>query len=141
MNYWLAKTEPDCFNYSELENLGQDDWGGVRNFAALKHMRTMNPGDRVFIYHTGKEKAIIGVAEVVGEYYPDPKEDDPKWITIDMKPLYRFKIPVTLGEVKKHPEFFQWELVTQSRLSVMPVPKEIWQAIHKLGETDLHLSK
>lgn len=135
MKYWLAKTEPDCFNYSELEELGKDDWGGVRNFAALKHMRDMSPGDRVFIYHTGKEKSVVGVAEVISNYYPDPKEEDPKWITIDMKPLYRIKKPVTLAEVKKHPEFFQWELVTQSRLSVMPVPKEIWKAILQLGET------
>lgn len=135
MKYWLAKTEPDCFNYSDLEKLGKDDWGGVRNFAALKHMHEMSPGDQVFIYHTGKEKAVVGIAEIVSNYYPDPNADNPKWITIDMKPLGRIKKPITLAEVKKHPEFFQWELVTQSRLSVMPVPKEIWQALLKLGET------
>lgn len=135
MNYWLAKTEPDVFSYSDLESLGKDDWGGVKNFAALKHMRSMKPGDRVFIYHTGKERSVVGVAEVIGEYYPDPKEDDPRWITIDLKPLYPFNRPVTLKEVKSHPEFFNWELVTQSRLSVMPVPTEIWKAIHQLGVT------
>lgn len=135
MNYWLAKTEPDTFSYFDLEQLGADNWDGVRNFAALKHMRDMKIGDRVFIYHTGKERSVIGVAEITSEYYSDPKADDPKWITIDLKPLYRFSTPVSLGEVKKHPEFFQWELVTQSRLSVMPVPKDIWKAIHLLGET------
>ena len=135
MNYWLTKTEPDVFSYSDLESLGKDDWGGVKNFAALKHMRSMKPGDRVFIYHTGKEKSVVGVAEVISEYYSDPKEDDPKWITIDMKPLYAFHRSVSLKEIKSHLEFSHWELVTQSRLSVMPVSKEIWQAIHKMGET------
>ena len=135
MNFCLAKTEPDCYHYEQLEKLGKDDWGGVRNFSALKNMRALKPGDRVFIYHTGKNKAIFGVAEVISEYYQDRRETDPKWITIDVKPLYRFKKPVTLAQVKSYPDFIGWELVTQSRLSVMPVPKDIWKAIHKLGET------
>lgn len=131
MAYWLAKTEPDSFSYADLEKLGQDRWNGVKNFAALKHMRNMELGDLVFIYHTGKEKAIVGVAEVISTAYPDPNETDERFIVVDVKPRYSLDRPVTLKEIKSNALFQEWELVRQSRLSVMPVSEEHWQFIHQ----------
>lgn len=129
MAYWLAKTEPESFSYSDLERLGRDRWNGVKNFAALKHISNMTPGDQIFIYHTGKEKAIVGVAEIVSSPYPDPDETDERLIVADVEPRYRLSRPVTLKEIKQHSAFQNWELVRQSRLSVMPVTPEHWQLI------------
>lgn len=130
MAYWLAKTEPESFSYADLEKLGQDRWNGVKNFVALKHMRNMELGDLIFIYHTGKEKAIIGVAEAVSTAYPDPNETDGRLVVVDVKPRYPLDRPVTLKEIKSNALFQDWELVRQSRLSVMPVSEEHWKAIH-----------
>lgn len=133
MSYWLAKTEPDTFSYADLERLGRDKWNGVRNFAALRNMKSMSPGDLVFIYHTGKEKAIVGVAEVVSESYPDPGETDSRFIVVDMAPRQQLSRPVTLQEIKANPLFRDWELVKQARLSVMPVTPQNWQQIIDLA--------
>lgn len=129
MAYWLAKTEPESFSYSDLERLGRDRWNGVKNFAALKHISNMTPGDQIFIYHTGKEKAIVGVAEIVSTAYPDPDETDERLIVADVEPRYRLSRPVTLKEIKQRSVFQNWELVRQSRLSVMPVTPEHWELI------------
>ncbi len=134
MAYWLAKTEPESFSYGDLEKLGQDRWNGVKNFAALKHMKQMELGDLVFIYHTGKEKAIIGVAEVISTFYPDPNETDERFIVVDVKPRYPLDRPVTLKEIKSNALFQEWELVRQSRLSVMPVSEEHWNYILELSK-------
>ena len=130
MAYWLAKTEPESFSYTDLEKLGRDCWDGVKNFAALKHMKNMKQGDLVFIYHTGKEKAIVGVAEVVSPPYPDPNETDKRFVVVDVEPRYPLERAVTLKEIKLNPAFQEWELVRQSRLSVMPVTEEHWQLVH-----------
>ena len=129
MAYWLAKTEPDTFSYADLEQLNRDRWNGVRNFAALKHMRQMQPGDQVFIYHTGKEKAIVGIAAVVSTAYPDPDAEDVRFIVVDFAPVRLLDRPVTLKEIKISHDFTTWELVTQSRLSVMPVSVENWHKV------------
>ena len=134
MAYWLAKTEPESFSYGDLEKLGQDRWNGVKNFAALKHMKQMELGDLVFIYHTGKEKAIVGVAEVISTFYPDPNETDERFIVVDVKPRYPLDRPVTLKEIKSNALFQEWELVRQSRLSVMPVSEEHWKYILELSK-------
>ncbi|MDF2499501.1 MAG: putative protein family [Anaerosporomusa subterranea] len=134
MAYWLAKTEPDTFNYADLERLGKDRWNGVRNFVALRHMRQMQPGDMVFIYHTGKEKAIVGIAEVVSLPYPDPESDDSRFIVVEFIPKRWLTRPVTLKEIKTSQAFADWELVTQSRLSVMPVSVDNWQKILVLAD-------
>ncbi|SHJ38300.1 EVE domain-containing protein [Propionispora hippei] len=133
MAYWLLKTEPETFSYGDLERLRRDRWNGVKNFAALKHLRQMRPGDLAFIYHTGKEKAIVGVAEIVTEAYPDPAESDERFIVADVIPRYSLKRPVTLKEIKADSLFQDWELVRLSRLSVMPVPETLWNAILSLG--------
>lgn len=134
MAYWLMKTEPKEFNYDDLERLGRDRWNGVRNFRALSHMRRMAAGDLVFIYHTGNEKAMVGVAEVVAPAYPDPAGDDERFVVVDVAPRYRLARPVTLKEVKAEPAFAVWELARLPRLSVMPVPPEIWHRIHVMAE-------
>ena len=133
MAYWLAKTEPESYSYDDLQKLGRDRWNGVKNFTALKHMESMKPDDLIFIYHTGKEKAIVGVAKVVSAPYPDPTETDSRFIVVDVEPRYRLNRPVTLKEVKADATFEHWELVRQSRLSVMPVTQEHWQLIHTMA--------
>lgn len=134
MAYWLAKTEPESYSYNDLERLGRDSWNGVKNFTALKHLNNMNPGDLIFIYHTGKEKAIVGVAEVVSQPYPDPTETDKRFIVADVEPRYRLNRPVSLAEIKQNPVFGEWELVRQSRLSVMPVTPAHWSLVHSIAK-------
>ena len=116
MAYWLVKTEPNDYSYADLEKLDRDRWNGVRNFTALKNMRQMQIGDLVFVYHTGEEKAIVGVAEILAAAYPDPGEQDARYVVVDLAPRYRLWRPVTLKEIKAEPRFGDWELVRQSRL-------------------------
>jgi predicted RNA-binding protein with PUA-like domain len=140
MAYWLAKTEPEEFSYDDLEQKGREPWSGVRNAAAQKHMRAMQEGDLVMIYHTGKQRAIVGVAKVVGAPFPDPTAaPEIKWVAVDVAPVYRFSMPVTLASIKADPTFAEWALVRQSRLSVMPVSVEYWRLIHEMGETGANL--
>lgn len=127
MAYWLLKTEPETYSYQDLVKLGRDSWDGVRNFTARRHISAMKPGDLAFIYHTGKEKAIVGVARVISEPYKDPGES--RFLWVDVEPVAKLPRPVTLAEVKADPRFAEWELVRLSRLSVMPVPQELWQLI------------
>ncbi len=133
MAHWLMKTEPEEFSYEMLEERGREPWNGVRNPTALKHMRAMQPGDLVFVYHTGDVRAIVGIAKVITEPYPDPTAGDPKLVVVDVAPVRRFATPVTLGEIKADERFSQWELVRQSRLSVMPVSEEHWQVLTTRG--------
>lgn len=135
MAYWLVKTEPETYSYQNLADLGRDRWNGVRNFKALSYLRKMVPDDLVFIYHTGKQKAIVGVAKVVSQPYPDPTEEDKRFMVVDLVPLYLLKDPVTLKEIKATPEFAEWELVRLSRLSVMPVTDNYWSRIHAMSGT------
>ncbi|MGE5605993.1 MAG: EVE domain-containing protein [Bacteroidota bacterium] len=133
MSYWLAKTEPETYSYADLVRLGRDRWNGVKNPVALKHLKNMQPGDLVFIYHTGKQKAIIGVAKVVSPPYPDPELNNPRFIVVDLQPEYLLPQPVTLKEIRANPAFEDWVLVHQPRLSVMPVSREHWELVHKLS--------
>jgi predicted RNA-binding protein with PUA-like domain len=131
MANWLFKIEPGCFSYSDLEAAGSTVWDGVSNALARIHLRAAKPGDRVFLYHTGAEKAIVGVMEVSSE--PRATDDDPKAVVLDVKPVKRLKTPVTLAVIKADAAFADWELVRMSRLSVMPVPPAIWKKIESLG--------
>lgn len=133
MSFWLLKTEPEEFGYHHLEQRGREPWNGVKNPTALKHLRAMQPGDLAFIYHTGNEKAIVGVAQVVCAPYPDPQAGDPRFAVVDVAPEYRLPQPVTLARIKADPRFAAWELVRQSRLSVMPVSPDHWQLLHEWG--------
>ena len=131
MALWLFKQEPDCYPYSQLEADGQTFWDGVANPLALKHLRTCAAGDLAFFYHTGDEKAVVGVMEVTGP--PVVDADDPKEVAVPVKPLRKLANPVTLATIKADPVFAEWELVKQSRLSVMPVPPELWAKVEALA--------
>jgi predicted RNA-binding protein with PUA-like domain len=135
MAYWLLKTEPEEFSYDDLLRLGRDRWNGVTNNLALKHMRAMQPGDLAFFYHTGKERAIVAVCQVVSAPYPDPAQGDPKLVVVDVAPGYRLATPVTLAQLKADPAFAGWELVRMGRLSVMPVTADHWHRIHDMTGT------
>lgn len=128
MAFWLMKQEPDCYAYADLERDGQTTWDGVANPLALKHLRACAAGDLVFYYHTGKEKAVVGVMEVVSVI---PDAVDAKQVTVTVRAVRRLANPISLATVKADPAFAKWELVTQSRLSVMPVTKAMWDRVEK----------
>ena len=127
MAYWLFKTEPDCYSYADLENDGRTLWDGVANNLALKYMREVHKGDLALVYHTGDEKAAVGICEVVSEPYVDPKLNDPKMVVFDVKPKKNLSKPVTLAQVKAEKALADFLLVKNSRLSVMPVTDQQWK--------------
>jgi len=129
MARWLLKTEPDAYSWDDLARDKRTPWDGVTNALALKHMRTISKGDSALIYHTGDQRTIIGIAEVVAKPYPDPKENDPRIVVIDIKPKKKLARPVTLDEFKADRAFAGWDLLRNSRLSVMPVPLAMWNRI------------
>lgn len=131
--YWLLKTEPSDYSYDDLEREGGAVWDGVANNLALKHMRHVRPGDRAFLYHTGKERAIVGIAEITSEPYPDPERDDDRLVVFEVKPIRRLDGPVALSRIKDDAEFEGWELVRMPRLSVMPVPNRVWSRILRIS--------
>ena len=135
MAYWLLKTEPDEYSYSDLEKEGTTVWDGVKNALALKHLRTMSPGDLVFIYHTGKERQIIGKAEVVSQPYPDPALSDTKRVVVDIRAMERIPQPLTLKQIKQSDIFKDFDLLRLPRLSVLPVPQSYWILILGLVES------
>jgi predicted RNA-binding protein with PUA-like domain len=126
---WLLKTEPTEYSYDDLEREKRGRWDGVRNPAALRNLRAMKAGDRVLVYHTGGEKAVVGTAEVVAEAYPDPKAKGGTLVVIDVAARGRLPRPVTLADIKAMAEFAQSPLVRQGRLSVVPITVAQWKAI------------
>ena len=130
---WLLKTEPDSYSYSDLEREGKAVWDGVSNNLALKHLRAMSKGDEVLIYHTGDEKQIVGIAQVTGAPYPDPKKADPKLVVVDLKPKRKLPRPVTLAEIKANPKLKDFDLVRLPRLSVIPVNEDQWQILLEMA--------
>jgi predicted RNA-binding protein with PUA-like domain len=137
-SFWLLKTEPDNYSYADLERDGTTVWDGVKNNAALMHMRTMQPGDLALIYHTGDERQAVGLAEVTSAPYPDPALADPKLVVVDIRPLRRLTRPVTLAAVKAIPEFATYALVREGRLSVVPTSHTQWARLLELaGEESL----
>lgn len=123
MAFWLFKQEPDCYGYADLEREGTTAWDGVKNPLALKHLRACAVGDRVFYYHTGKEKAVVGVMEVAAV--------DATTGVVTVRAVRRLAAPVTLATIKGDPAFAAWELVQQARLSVMPVSQAVWDRVEK----------
>ncbi|NOX60008.1 MAG: EVE domain-containing protein [Planctomycetes bacterium] len=134
MNHWLFKTEPGDYSFGDLLRDKRTVWDGVGNNLALKFMRDVRRGDRVFIYHTGKDKHIAGVASVVRGPYPDPEGDDEKRIVVDVRAVAPIPNPVSLADVKADKGFSTFHLVTISRLSVMPVTPAWWKKLCKMGE-------
>lgn len=130
---WLVKEEPDNYPFDRFVADGGTTWSGVRNPVAQKNLRAMKTGDRVFYYHTGKEKAIVGIAKVVAEAYPDPNDKTGAMVVVDLAPDKRLTRPVTLAEIKASGRFADWALVRIPRLSVMPVTEEHWKAVEAMA--------
>lgn len=133
MNYWLVKSEPGCWSWDDHVKVGVEPWDGVRNFQAAKFMKEMAVGDQAFFYHSQKEKAVVGVLEVVRPAYPDPSDDSGRFVCVDFKALHPLKRHVTLKEIKDDPRLRDIALVKQARLSVMPLPKDAWDLINAMG--------
>lgn len=133
MALWLYKTEPDCYSYANLEKDKATDWDGVTNALAQKHLRAAKRGDRILFYHTGDEKAIIGIMQVTGDPKPAPGDESGKQVVVPVKALKKLAKPVTLAEIKADKLFADWELVRISRLGVMPVSEERWKRIEEMA--------
>jgi predicted RNA-binding protein with PUA-like domain len=133
MSYWLLKSEPDVYSYDDLARDKKTEWDGVANNTALIHIRAMKKGDLAIIYHTGDERAAIGIAEVVSDPHPDTKLDDPKMAVVTVKAKKKFAHPVTLAQIKADPAFAGFDLIRIGRLSVVPVPVKMWQRIEHLS--------
>jgi predicted RNA-binding protein with PUA-like domain len=133
MTTWLLKTEPGTYAYADLERDGKTRWDGVTNPVALKNLRRMAKGDAAFVYHTGDEKAVVGMARIASAPYPDPKDKGGKLVVVDLAPDRALERPVTLAAVKADPAFADFALVRVPRLSVMEVPQRLAQRILKLA--------
>jgi predicted RNA-binding protein with PUA-like domain len=127
MNYWLVKTEPGTYSWADLEKAKKTTWDGVRNFQARSNLKLMKKGDVVFVYHTGEEKAIVGLAKIDKEFFPDPKDRD--WVVVDLAAEQRLKKPVTLAQIKATKALSNMVLVRNSRLSVQPVRKDEFDVV------------
>jgi predicted RNA-binding protein with PUA-like domain len=134
MAYWLLKTEPTDYSWDDLVRDGKTAWDGVANNTALIHLRAMKGGDMAIIYHTGDERAAVGIAEITSAPYPDPKADDPKLVVVDIKPKKKLSKPVALAQIKADPAFEGWDLLRIGRLSVVPVPAKMWKHLMKLAD-------
>ena len=143
MGYWLLKTEPETYGWKDLISEGKTTWDGVRGGLALKNLARMRPGDQAFVYHTGREKQIVGIAEVIREPYRDPNHPDSRLHVVDLVPVASLEKPVTLKEIKERAKsqsdaksanpWAGWDLLRIPRLSVVPVSKDQWEAIMSLS--------
>ena len=131
---WLLKTEPGAYSWAALERDGQAVWDGVKNALALRQLAGMAKGDRVLVYHTGNEKAAIGIAAVVRAAYPDPKQKDPRLVVIDIRPVRALRRPVPLAEMRANPKLKGFDLLRLPRLSVMAVSDAQWAAIMEMAD-------
>lgn len=127
MNYWLVKSEPSVYSWEKFQKDKKTVWDGVRNYAARLHLRGMKKGDEVFFYHSNEGLCIVGIAKVVKEGYPDPK--DPDWTVVDLAPLQALKKPVTLEQIKAEKKLATIPLIRIGRLSVMPIKEEEYKLI------------
>ena len=126
---WLFKEEPANYSFDAFTKDKRTTWSGVRNPVAQRNLHGVKRGDRVFYYHTGNEKSVVGVAKAIGDAYPDPEDESGKFAVVDIAPVEKLTRPVTLAEIKADPAFKQFALVRISRLSVMPVTDDEWDRI------------
>ena len=135
-SYWLIKTEPDEWSWTQQVNSGNKgaEWNGVRNFQAAKNLRNMKIGDMCFFYHTGKIRSIVGVVSVIKTAFLDKTDKSKKFVSVIVKAAYPLKREVSLKEIKKNKEFRDFSLVKQSRLSVMEVSLKYWKKLSKMGK-------
>lgn len=135
MNYWLVKTEPETYGWEDLLAKGEDVWDGVRNYQARNNLNNMSVGDAVYIYHSGKNREIVGIAQVVSGPFEDPTDKEGKgWVSVSLKADKKLPRPVGLLEIKEHDALQDMALVRQSRLSVMPLSKTEFEAILKIAQ-------
>lgn len=128
-NFWLLKTEPEEFSWADIQQDGESVWDGVKAPPALKNMARMRPGDGVLIYHTGRQRAVVGVAEVTAGPYPDPMVNDPRRLVVKVSPQASLPRPVRLAEIRASGRFPDWDLLRLPRLSVVPVSRPAWEAM------------
>jgi predicted RNA-binding protein with PUA-like domain len=130
---WIVKTEPSSYSWADLLRDGRTVWDGVKNAQALIHLRAMREGDQMLVYHSGDEKALVGLARVARGPYPDPKLSDPKMVVVDLAAERTLVRPVTLAVIKASDQFAELALVRQGRLSVMPASGDQWKGLMKLA--------
>jgi len=135
MAQWLVKEEPDHYSFDQLVRDRKTVWAGVRNPLAQKHLRSIRRGDRIFYYHTGKEKAVVATAKAASDAYPDPADASGKLSVVDIVPDTKLKRPVTLAEIKADKAFASFPLVRMSRLSVMPVTDMEWAKLESMSRS------
>jgi predicted RNA-binding protein with PUA-like domain len=131
-NYWLVKQEPEAYSWDDFVRDGRTEWTGVRNFLARKHLRAMRKGDAVLFYHSVSDKAVVGVAQVTREAFPDPTAGEGDWSAVELKPVKPLKKPVTLEQIKAEPKLREIALLRNSRLSVQPLGKAEFELICRL---------
>ncbi len=135
-SYWLLKTEPSTYSFQQLLKDKRTHWNGVRNFQARNYLKTFAKGDIAFIYHSGDERAVVGIAKVVANPYPDPDPKKPgEWVQVDLEPTQALKQPISLAEIKAHPDLIDVPLIKQSRLSVLPITAHHYETILKLSRS------
>lgn len=133
MNYWLIKSDPDAYSFVDMVRDKTTDWDGVRNYQARNNLKAMKHGDLILFYHSVKFKEVVGIVEVSKEYYQDPTTDDDRWVAVEVTLKDKFSRPVTLSEIKAAPPLADIALIKQSRLSVMPLTKDEFEFICKMG--------
>jgi predicted RNA-binding protein with PUA-like domain len=131
---WLFKEEPSNYSFETFTKDGGTSWAGVRNPLAQKNLRSVKKGDRVFYYHTGNEKSVVGIARATSDPYPDPADKSGKLVVVDVAPVRALKRPVTLAEIKASAAFTSFPLTRLPRLSVMPVTDAEWKEIERLSQ-------
>jgi predicted RNA-binding protein with PUA-like domain len=139
--HWMVKQEPETYSWDDFVKDGKTDWSGVRNYQARNNLREMKAGERVLFYHSGKDKAVVGIAEVVKSAYPDPTADDEQWVAVDLKPVKALKNPVPLAAIRYDKRLADLPLIRQSQLSVMPLTKDEFDTIVATGDGKARKSK
>ena len=137
MNYWLVKTEPDTYSWEDLEKQANAMWDGVRNYQARNNLRQMLLGDKVLVYYSGKAPAIIGLAQVVKEYYSDPTAKEGDWSVVDLRAIRKFSRNISLSEIKQIKDLQEMTLLKNTRLSVQPVRENEFSVILSLSEYNI----
>jgi predicted RNA-binding protein with PUA-like domain len=133
-NRWLFKTEPSVYSFQQLQKDKKTMWDGVKNNLALKNLKDINKGDEILIYHTGDEKAAVGIARALGGAYPDPSQKNPRMLVVDIESVKTLPRPVTLAEVKANKKLANFDLVRLSRLSIMKVSDEQWEILEGIAK-------
>ena len=136
-SHWLMKSEPFKYSFAQLLRDGSTTWDGVRNFEARNNLRAMKAGDLVLFYHSNEGKAVAGVAKITREAYPDPTAEGEDWSVVELAPVLPLKVQVSLEDIRSEPDLAEIALLTRSRLSVVPVSKEHFDRILKMGRTKI----